>query len=298
MGIIGAALGTIGSYFMSYFIFWMTLESLKNLPGQVGEYFEGFEFQIILNPETLAVTFAVGVISCILAAIYPSWKASRKPIIECLNPLAQKTEREKKHFKRRILYGVLASVLILYGSYLLFTTFAVGPGEESGDQSVIAMVAPTLILLGIIGVLNLFVGPFTRIFIRLFAPYLKQTKLLTRKNVLRHKKRTILTFSMIALTTSYLIGLSVFMGSMRMGVQTTVNDVMGCDVRIFAMDTPLEFGEKLEGREGVEDVMGVTYKNIQLWDGDEWVGHHLLEKDYDYSVTANVVEKKMMKKYT
>ncbi len=296
MGVVGAIIGTIGSFFMSYFIFWMTIESLKNLPGGIGEYFEGFEFSIILYPETIAITLAVGVISCILASIYPSWKASRKPIIECLNPLAKKAEREKKHFKRKILVGIFASILIIYGSYLLFNIWSIGGHQMDQEASTISMVAPTMILLGIIGIMNLFVSPLTRVFIKLFGPYLKHTKLLTRKNVLRHRKRTILTFSMISLTTSYLIGLSVFMGSMSAGVETTVNDVMGCDVRIFSYGTSLDFADKLEDQEGVDAIMGVTYKNVQIWDDDEWVGHGLLEKEWDVSVTVNVVEDKMMKK--
>jgi ABC-type lipoprotein release transport system permease subunit len=298
MGVIGAIIGTIGSYFMSYFIFWMTIESLKNLPGQIGEYFAGFEFSIILLPETIALTLAIGVISCILASIYPSWKASRKPIIECLNPLAQKTKREKKHFIRKILTGLFASLLVIYGSYLLFTVMGEQGRGMSQEASTISMVAPTLILLGIIGIMNLFVSPFTRVFIKLFSPYLKHTTLLTRKNVLRNRKRTVLTFSMIALTMSYLIGLSVFMGSMDAGVQTTVNDIMGCDVRIFSYGTSLEFSDKLESRDGVDEVMGVTYQNVQIWDDDrgKWIGHGLLEKEWDISITANVVEDKMMKK--
>jgi len=295
MGILGAIIGTIGSYFMSYFIFWMTIESLKNLPGGIGEYFADFEFSIILLPETIAITLAVGIISCILASIYPSWKASRKPIIECLNPLAKKAEREKKHFKRKILIGIAASLLILYGTYLLFTVMGQQGRHADQEASTISMVAPTMILLGIIGIMNLFVSPLTRVFIKMFGPYLKHTKLMTRKNVLRHRKRTILTFSMIALTTSYLIGLSVFMGSMSAGVETTVNDVMGCDVRIFSYGTSLDFADKLEDRDGVDEVMGVTYKNVQIWDDDEWVGHGSLEKDWDVSVTANVVEDKIMR---
>ncbi len=296
MGVLGAILGTVGSYFMSYFIFWMTIESLRNLPGGIGEYFADFEFSIILYPQTIAITLAVGVISCILASIYPSWKASRKPIIECLNPLAQKTKREKKHFERKILVGILASLFIIYGTYLLFSVMGQqGPGADQ-EASTISMVAPTMILLGIIGIMNLFVSPLTRVFIKLFGPYLKHTKLLTRKNVLRHRKRTILTFSMISLTTSYLIGLSVFMGSMSEGVETTVNDVMGCDVRIFSYGTSLDFADNLEDQDGVDAVMGVTYQNVQILDDDEWVGHGLLEKEWDVSVTANVVEEKMIKK--
>ncbi|MFX1444414.1 MAG: ABC transporter permease, partial [Promethearchaeota archaeon] len=296
MGIIGAIIGTIGSYFMSYFIFWLTIESLRNLPGGVGEYFQGFEFGIVLYPQTIIVTLAVGIISCILASIYPSWKASRKPIIECLNPLAQKAEREKKHFKRKILVGIMALLLIAIGSYLLFTLSRFGP-ERSEEASTISMIAPTMILLGIIGLMNLFVSPLTRVFVKIFSPYLKHTTLLTGKNVLRHRKRTVLTFSMISLTTSYLIGLSVFLGSIEAGVQTTVNDVMGCDVRIICYGTPLEFGNKLEDRKGVDEVMGVTYENIQIWDGHKWVGHRQLEKEWDVSITANVVEPKMMKKH-
>ncbi len=295
MGVIGAIIGTIGSYFMSYFIFWMTIESLKNLPGGIGEYFEGFEFSIVLYPQTIGITLAVGVISCILASIYPSWKASRKPIIECLNPLAKKAEREKKHFKRKILIGIFASLLIFYGTYLLFTVMGQQGRHADQEASTISMVAPTMILLGIIAIMNLFVSPLTRVFIKLFSPYLKHTTLMTRKNVLRHRKRTVLTFSMIALTTSYLIGLSVFMGSMSAGVQTTVNDVMGADIRIFTYGTSLDFADKLEDQDGVDEVMGVTYQNVQIWDDDEWVGHGSLEEDWDVGITANVVQEKVMR---
>ncbi|MBD3256064.1 MAG: FtsX-like permease family protein, partial [Candidatus Lokiarchaeota archaeon] len=296
MGIIGALIGTICSFFMSYLIFQLTVESLKNMPGFIGETFAQTEAQIILLPQTLGVTFAVGAISCIIAAIYPSWKASRKPVIECLNPLAKKSEREKKHHSRRILFGVIAGAIVAYGAWLLYGVGAVGgPGGGGMSEAAIAFVGPTLILLGIIWLLALFVGPLTAGFIKLFGKYLKQTKLLTKKNVLRHRKRTVLTFSMIAITVSYLVGISVYMGSMREGIKTTVTDVMGCDVRIFIGNAPPSFRGDLKDVDGVDEVMAVTHQNAQLWDDNEWFGHSLLEEDYDESVSVHILDPDIVK---
>ncbi len=68
----------------------VTVSTLSGLADQA----EGFDIasvQIVLVPSTLILTFAVGFISCLLASLYPSYKASRKPLIECLNPIAEKT---------------------------------------------------------------------------------------------------------------------------------------------------------------------------------------------------------------
>ena len=112
----------------------------------------------------------MGVFSCILAAIYPSWKASRKPLIECLNPLAHKAEREKKHHKRKIAFILLSTLLIALGTYLIFGVVNFGPsrgGPEGGlTEATASIMAPTLILLGIIGLSAIFVGPITKGFIK------------------------------------------------------------------------------------------------------------------------------------
>jgi len=303
MGVIGAIIGTICSYFMSYLIFFITVESLKSMPGEFGEMFAQTEFEIMLYPQTLLITLAVGAFSCILAAIYPSWKASRKPLIECLNPLGKKSEREKKHQKRKMLYLILAALLIGFGVWLLYGFAAFGPRRGGGEggltESTISIVAPTFILLGLIGITAIFVGPISGAFVKLFSPYLKQTKLLTKKNVTRHRKRTVLTYSMISLTVSYLVGISVIMGSFREGIHTTVTDVMGCDIRIFVANTPRSFGSELKDVDGVDDVMGVTHLNVRMWDesSNKWVGHGLLEKDYDESVEVHVMETDKVEKH-
>ncbi|MFX1385441.1 MAG: FtsX-like permease family protein, partial [Promethearchaeota archaeon] len=292
MGIIGAIIGTICSYFMSYLIFYMTVESLKNIPGEFGEMFADTSGQIILYPYTIAITFAVGLISCILAAIYPSWKASRKPPIENLHLHARKLKREKRHHMRKIISFLLAIMVIVYGAYLIFGIRFNIPLQGTLNETTVSIIGPTLILLGLIGIAAIFAGPITCLFIKIFGPYLKQTKLLTKKNILRYRRRTVLTFSMISVTISYLVGVSVIMGSLREGVQTTVNNVMGCDIRIFTANTPRSFEEELKNIDGVDDVMGISHLSVQLWyeDKNEWIGHGLLDKDWDKSIKAHVLD--------
>jgi len=294
MGIIGATIGTIFSYLISYVIFSVTYQSIQSLTSALGgSSLSGFE--IILQPSTLILTFVVGFVSCIVAALYPSWKASRKPIIECLNPIEEKSKREKKHYWRRIILYFLGGFLILIGFWLMANApedvgnFSLGGGQGLGGQA-LGIFAPIFILFGIIWLMALSIKPLNKAFIFLFSPYLRKTKMLTEKNMLKHRKRTTLTYVMIALTTSFLIGMSVMMDSIRAGIDTTVNDFMGANVRVYTFNTPRSFESGLLNQTGVADVMGVSHQNAQININGEWVGHSLLDSDWNQSITANIVD--------
>ena len=195
-------------------------------------------FEIVILPSTLLLTFFVGFFTCLIASIIPSYQASRKPIIECLNPIEEKSEREKKRYLKPILYSSLGVGLIAFGAISLILSSmdgmsSFGPPSSGSSQAMISMAMPVLIMLGVIMIAAVFVRPLSKVIIVFFRPYLRQTKLLTQKNILRHRKRTVLTFSMISLTVSFLIGMSVMMDSMSAGVDTIVTDFMGSDVRVF-----------------------------------------------------------------
>ncbi len=299
MGVIGASIGTICSYFISYVIFSVTLQTIQNIAAQMGG-FSISDFTVVLYPTTLTITFVIGLISCIIASLYPSWKASRKPIIECLNPIEEKSKREKKHYWRRLIFFILGGLLTVYGLWLTYsasgTTAEVqtAPGPPQG--MVLSMLAPLLVLLGIIWLLALSIKPLNKAFVVMFSPYLRKTRLLTEKNILRHRRRTTLTFTMIAITTSFLIGMSVMMDSMRAGVNTTVNDFMGADIRVIAF-TPRSFEDGLVDQSGVEDVMGVSHQNAQIQIEADWVGHSLLDSVYNQTITINVLDTEKVKEH-
>ena len=302
MGIIGASIGTIFSYFISYVILSVTLQSMQNIAAQM----EGFafpDFEIVLYPTTLIITFVIGIVSCIVASLYPSWKASRKPIIECLNPIEEKSKRMKKHYWRRLMFFALGGLLILIGASLMILapepTFdtQMGAGPPGGQNMVLEMFGPIFILFGIIWLMALSIKPLNKVFVKIFSPYLQKTRLLTEKNILRHRKRTTLTFTMIALTTSFLIGMSVMMDSMRAGVNTTVNDFMGADIRVYTFNTPRSFEDELIDLSGVDDVMGVSHQNVQIQIDSDWVGHSLLDSGWNESITINVLDTAKVKEH-
>ncbi|MFX1391922.1 MAG: ABC transporter permease, partial [Promethearchaeota archaeon] len=72
----------------------------------------------------------------------------------------------------------------------------------------------------------------------------------------------------------------------------TVDDVMGCDIRIFTANTPRTFEEELKDIDGVEDVMGISHLNIQLWheDKNQWIGHGFIATDWDKSIRAHIID--------
>ncbi len=299
MGVIGASIGTAFSYLISYVIFSVALQTIQSIAAQMGG-FSISDFTVVLYPATLIITFVIGLVSCIIASLYPSWKASRKPIIENLNPIEEKSKREKKHIWRRLIFFILGGLLILSGFWLMYSTSGTttevqtAPGPPQG--MVLSMFAPLLVLFGIIWLLALSIKPLNKAFVFLFSPYLRKTKLLTEKNILRHRRRTTLTFAMIAITTSFLIGMSVMMDSMRAGVNTTVNDFMGADIRAIAF-TPRSFQDGLINQPGVEDVMGVSHQNAQIQIDGDWVGHSLLESVYNQTITINVIDPAKIKKH-
>ncbi|MFW9942032.1 MAG: ABC transporter permease, partial [Candidatus Thorarchaeota archaeon] len=300
MGLIGATIGTICSYFISYVIFSVTLQTIQSIAAQMG----GFSisgFSIVLLPTTLTITFVIGLIACIIASLYPSWKASRKPIIENLSPLEEKSKRLKIHFWRRLIFFFIGGFLIVFGLWLTFsgsesaTEVQATPGPPQG--MILSMFAPLLILFGIIWILALSIKPINKAFVFLFYPYLRKTKLLTEKNILRHRRRTTLTFAMIAITTSFLIGMSVMMDSIRAGVNTTVSDFMGADIRVITFNTPRSFEDGLLNQTGVEDVMGVSHQNAQIQIGSYWVGHSLLDSQYNETIIMNVLDTEKVREH-
>jgi ABC-type lipoprotein release transport system permease subunit len=300
MGVIGASIGTVFSYFISYVIFSVTYQTIQGIAASLGgTSLSGFD--IILLPSTLILTIVVGFVSCIVAALYPSWKASRKPIIECLNPIEEKSKREKKHYWRRIILYVLGGAIIFLGFWLMGNApeeveiLAMNPGATGGMA--LGVLAPIFVLFGIIWLLALSIKPLNKAFILLFTPYLRKTKLLTEKNMLKHRKRTTLTYVMIALTTSFLIGMSVMMDSIRAGIDTTVNNTMGADVRVYTFNTPRSFESGLLNQTGVADVMGVSHQNTQINIDGEWVGHSSLDSDWNETITANIVDTEKIKKH-
>ncbi|NHJ46168.1 MAG: FtsX-like permease family protein [Asgard group archaeon] len=300
MGVIGALIGTAFSYLISYVIFSVTLQTIQNVASQMGG-FTVSDFTIVVYPTTLITTFVIGLISCIVASLYPSWKASRKPIIECLNPIEEKSKREKKHYVRRIIFFILGGLLLVAGLILTYsgsdstTEFQSTPGPPQG--MILSMFAPILVLFAIIWLLALSIKPFNKVFVYLFSPYLRKTRLLTEKNILRHRRRTTLTFTMIAITTSFLIGMSVMMDSMRAGIHTTVNDFMGADIRVITFNTPRSFEAGLLNQTGVDDVMGVSHQNAQIQIGSDWIGHGSLESEFNESITANVLDTEKIKEH-
>ncbi|MBN1801052.1 MAG: ABC transporter permease [Candidatus Lokiarchaeota archaeon] len=298
MGVVGSIIGTIASYGISTLIFTAVIDALKSIASSAGGL-TITSYRIVLYPVTLISTFVVGLIACILASIYPSWKASRKPIIECLSPIEEKSERVKKHVLRRIIFILLSIGLIAYGIYLLNApseTHQVISRSGASSGVVTSMFAPVLVLFGIIWFTALCLKPLNKFVVTLFRPYLRKTRLLTEKNILRHRKRTALTFTMIALTTSFLIGMSVMLESIRSGIDTSIGDFMGSDIRVIS-PTPRIFETGLQSISGVEDVMGVNSVNGQFLIDNTWIGHDSSETDYNETITVRVVDPAKIKEH-
>ncbi len=285
MGVIGSIIGTICSIFFSYFIFTISIDMMIVADGTSPAQ----NFGIVLYPNTLITTFIIGLIACIAASLYPSWKASRKPIIECLNPHAETINKKKRTVKRRSVYYGISIFLLISGIIMMLAGSAgsvKGEGQitpPSASESMMLMMATMFILLGFIGLMALIIGPLTRGISTVFLPYLRQTKGLTQKNILRNRKRTALTFSMVAITLSFLIGMTILFDSMNAGFEYTVDDIMGSDIHLYTGNTPDDFEEDLNDYEEIQNIMGVKSVAVYIKSQNEWVGR-------DDIILANIMD--------
>ena len=284
IGIIGSIIGTFCSILISDFLFKVSLNMMtQGLPNSINDY------GIVIYQNTLIITFIVGLIACIMASIYPSWKATRKPIIECLNPHAEKNNKKHRISKRRRIYWVVSLFLLISGVLILITGSGgsdKGVGQittPTAGESTAMMMASTLILLGFITLMALIISPLTKVISTIFLPYLRQTRGLTQKNILRNRKRTTLTFSMVALTLSFLIGMTILFDSMNAGFAYTADDMLGCDIQLYTGNTPIDFKEDLKDYEEIDNVMGVKSIDIFIKYQNQWAGH-------DDNIIANIMD--------
>ncbi|MFX1373058.1 MAG: FtsX-like permease family protein [Promethearchaeota archaeon] len=284
IGFVGSIIGTFCSVFFSDFLFNVSLDMMTTgLPNS------SLNYGIVLYPSTLVITFIVGLLASIMASIYPSWKATRKPIIECLNPYAENTSKQYRTSKRRKIYWIISLFLLISGIILMIMgSFGSTRGEgqikpPTAEESASMMMASTFILLGFIALMALIINPLTRIASTIFLPYLRQTRGLTQKNILRNRKRTTLTFSMVALTLSFLIGMTILFDSMNAGFVYTADDILGCDIQLYTGNTPIDFKENLNDYEEIDNVMGVKSIDVFIKNQNEWVGH-------DDNIRANIMD--------
>ncbi|KKM87032.1 hypothetical protein LCGC14_1273030 [marine sediment metagenome] len=282
MGVVGAIIGTIFSYFVSYVIFTITMDTLHNISFAGG--FILSDFEIILLPFTIITTFIVGLFSCIIVSSYPSWKASRKSIIECLHPIEEKTKIGKKYYIKRVALYIISSLII---RLVIIPNFGI---------NIDVFLDSTFMLLSVILILSLLLKYITRGFSLLFLPYLKKTRLLTEKNMSRNPKRTILTFSMIALTTGFFIGMNVMTNSLQKGIDTTVYNFTGSDIRIYSF-IPRTFEDDINIQSIVEDVMVVGHQNARIQIEGRWIGHSFFESEFNTSIFTNVINPEDVKEY-
>ncbi|MFX0029389.1 MAG: FtsX-like permease family protein [Candidatus Hermodarchaeota archaeon] len=275
IGIFGSIIGTFCSILVSDFLFNVSQDMMtEGSPNSIKDY------GIVLYPNTLIITFIIGLVTSILASIYPSWKATRKPIIECLNPHAENINKKHRTTNRRKIYWFASLFLLISGVSMMIigsVNSVKGEGQittPTAGESTTMMMSSTFVLLGFIALMALIINPLIKIISTVFLPYLRQTRELTQKNILRNRKRTTLTFSMVALTLSFLIGMTILFDSMNAGFVYTADDMLGCDIQLYTGNTPIDFKEDLLEYEEIDNVMGVKSIEAFIRNQNEWAGHN------------------------
>ncbi|MEX2689984.1 MAG: FtsX-like permease family protein [Candidatus Njordarchaeum guaymaensis] len=208
----------------------------------------------------------LGIITSILGGIYPSIIASRITPAEALLPAARRSiELEKVFRKIKPEAPNLALILSGLSSFISLSIFiTILPiVASSGDFLTVFLLQFVILNLLLMSIIFIFSGAFPVIIrgITKIFWFIKRIELyLASGNLIRYKRRAILTFFMVSLSVSALLVIGFIVNNQKYLLDKSIKVSLGSDIVIYAQETiPINATENITKSIGVESVCPVSY---------------------------------------
>jgi putative ABC transport system permease protein len=203
---------------------------------------------VVLRPRTAIVSFVVGVVMTVFAAVSPSVRASRVPPVAAMRDVALDRSATSRG---RLVAGLLVSVV---GAVLVVVGLA-------GDVKQVAVGIP-LLFVGIFVLGPLLARPVAGVIGSPLPRVVGMTGTLARQNSMRNPKRTARTAAALMVGVSLVTGISVLAASITSSVRSIVGEQFVGD---FVVNTrtqgfgglPPELTDKLSALPEVGSVSGL-----------------------------------------
>jgi len=256
IGLIGSTVGLglgllLGKYVIS--------------PSLVG-FRKQFQVSIfVVSPQSLNLGLLLGVLTSIIGGFYPAYSASKMTPLEALSPAVRRmiiTEKEERKLRpERVNVGLVIGGIGLFAatSFMMFLLPIIG---FYGNQSIFIMV--TFISLGLIlvGLTLTFTAilPLTaKFFSKIVGKLWKIEATLAERNIMKHKRRSSLTFFMLSTSIAFIILVGTITSMYAASSQINVQNYLGADIVVYPREyVPASIAENISLVEGVEAVCPVT----------------------------------------
>jgi len=256
IGLIGSTVGLglgllLGKYVIS--------------PSLVG-FRKQFQVSIfVVSPQSLNLGLLLGVLTSIIGGFYPAYSASKMTPLEALSPAVRRmiiTEKDERKLRpERVNVGLVIDGIGLFAatSFMMFLLPIIG---FYGNQSIFIMV--TFISLGLIlvGLTLTFTAilPLTaKFFSKIVGKLWKIEATLAERNIMKHKRRSSLTFFMLSTSIAFIILVGTITSMYAASSQINVQNYLGADIVVYPREyVPVSIAENISLVEGVEAVCPVT----------------------------------------
>jgi putative ABC transport system permease protein len=220
----------------------------------------GFELPtsgLALEPSTVAIAIAVGVITTVVAALNPALRATRVAPLEALVESAGGTEGEHERSRRRT---VIAAVLVAAGLVLLpLGLFATDDIDRALQLLGLGLV---LLFIGLAMVGDRFAGPIASALGWPIERLRGVTGRLARENAQRQPGRTATTAAALMIGVALVVFVGVFASSIRASLSDTLDRQFVGDIAIVNTDgfspIPTKIVEEVGALDGVGTVSPTT----------------------------------------
>ncbi|UNZ18969.1 ABC transporter permease [Streptomyces sp. 891-h] len=199
---------------------------LRALVGKMGTMPDG---PLVIEPSTVAISLAVGVVITVLAAWLPARRAAKIPPVAAMGSVhAPATTRSL------IVRNVIGALLSAAGAVLVLMATGMGDGAKAPMA-----LGAGLLLIGVFVLTPLLSRPL----IAAAAPVLRLFNVsgkLARQNAVRNPRRTAATASALMVGLTLITGLTVIAGSVQKAVDKMATDSLKADYTVsMANFTPL-----------------------------------------------------------
>lgn len=203
---------------------------------------------VIMNPDTIAISIAIGMIVTMLATLVPSYRAAQIAPIEAMRESGGQAE---KPLRTRT---ILALLVLLAGGVMLF----LGAGFIEGTRNGMLLgIGALLLVIGLLLVMPALVQPVVSVLGWPWRKAFPTTGVLASRSLMAGPRKTATTAAALAIGVALVSAGATMAASLKSTIDDQVDDSISIDLLALprtSVTNPQPARELLEGVEGVESV--------------------------------------------
>ncbi len=216
-----------------------------------------------LEPRTVIIVFAVGLLVTVISALIPAFRAARVAPLEAV--------RGGGINERSATFRVLGGALVLaIGMVLLFLGLS-GQIESTANIFVALGIGAAMIFIGVTMLSALFAGVVASILGKPVQSLKGTTGRLARDNASRNPQRTSATATALMIGLALITGVAVLAASIVDNFNEVLEDAFGADLIVAPTGQPLPFSgtlvDELDALDEVDVISGYSFLQIGVDDG-------------------------------